>query len=55
MAVKTCDSDVCDDGGVFTVVGITSWGYGCAASTPGVYAEVSHFIDWLDTNLPYRK
>lgn len=33
------------------VVGITSWGYGCAdAVYPGVNARVSHYSDWIVSN-----
>lgn len=34
--------------GRFEIVGITSWGRGCALPTyPGVYAKVSHQIQWI--------
>merc|ERR1712203_1213567 len=30
--------------GRWTVVGLVTWGVGCASETPGVYARISHFI-----------
>jgi len=49
------DSCQGDSGGPFftqgeeaTVLGVVSWGIGCArAGYPGVYTEVSYFIDWI--------
>ena len=50
------DSCQGDSGGPMTCsgkhCGIVSWGYGCAAAGyPGVYAETSNFIDWIDGQL----
>ncbi|KMR05322.1 serine protease snake [Lasius niger] len=34
---------------VFQVIGITSFGQGCAIiDTPGVYTRVSHYIFWIE-------
>ena len=53
--VDTCQGDsggpfVTQRGGSYVLTGVTSWGYDCAAATPGVYARVSTFVDWLYDN-----
>lgn len=52
----TCQGDsggpmVQKNGDSSTLVGITSFGRGCArAQTPGVYTRVSSYIDWIEKN-----
>jgi len=36
--------------GRWTVVGLVTWGVGCASHVPGVYARVSEFQRWIDAN-----
>merc|ERR1711974_558223 len=36
--------------GRWTVVGLVTWGVGCASDVPGVYARMSHFTQWIDQN-----
>jgi hypothetical protein len=36
--------------GRWTVVGLVTWGIGCASDMPGVYARLSHFKDWINAN-----
>ena len=42
----TTDSD---NNGAATLVGVVSWGFGCGVQNqPGIYAEVSHFLAWIN-------
>jgi len=36
--------------GRWTVVGLVTWGVGCASDVPGVYARMSYFRNWINAN-----
>jgi len=40
-----------NDNNRFEVVGLVSWGRGCASGTPGVYARVSTYLDWIENKV----
>ena len=41
-----------NDGGRAVVVGVVSWGRGCALAThPGVYARVTEVMPWINEQL----
>lgn len=45
-------TDFSADGGTYdvpTIVGITSFGIGCAFGHPSVYVKVSNYIEWMES------
>ncbi|XP_061136448.1 transmembrane protease serine 13-like isoform X1 [Syngnathus typhle] len=47
---------VCQKDDMWYLVGITSWGAGCAEENkPGVYTRVSRFLPWIYTNMQYLR
>ncbi|XP_070535297.1 serine protease 30-like [Ptychodera flava] len=55
--VDACQGDsggplVSESDGTWTLVGVTSWGAGCGSpQSPGVYVNVTLFIDWVETTV----
>merc|ERR1712223_2180281 len=48
----TCQGDsggplAVPENGKYTLVGVVSYGMGCASSTPGIYARVQGFLPWI--------
>uniref|UniRef100_A0A1B0DDB0 Uncharacterized protein n=1 Tax=Phlebotomus papatasi TaxID=29031 RepID=A0A1B0DDB0_PHLPP len=39
------------ENGFATIIGVTSFGISCASSTPGVYARVSYYLDFIESNV----
>ncbi|NXK77689.1 CTRL protease, partial [Amazona guildingii] len=55
VGASSCQGDsggplVYQDGGLWTLIGIVSWGSSnCNVNTPAAYAHVSHFRNWIDS------
>ena len=55
--VDTCQGDsgggmICEVRGRQSVLGLTSWGYGCGRpNRPGVYTKISDYLDWINEKM----
>ena len=53
LGVDTCHGDsgggmICEVRGRQSVLGLTSWGYGCGrVNRPGVYTKVANYLEWI--------
>ena len=53
VGVDTCHGDsgggmICEVRGRQSVLGLTSWGYGCGrVNRPGVYTKVANYLEWI--------
>ena len=54
---RPCDGDsggpLVDDQGY--LVGIVSWGSGCARGYPGVFTETAYFADWINATVAHLR